>query len=602
MAEPIPSRQTESSGSHETMSKSKEIPAIEVSIHSQSSKSPTKTLNEVIDNIGLRTSEVIENVVQNVNHETEDDVTSLLQNTDQVGATGQTTINLAEEAVNSENIIPPAREGSNEEKQPSGSVWDKSVSTGSNSQAAQDGPSNPFITPEGPSQVSKGKEVMIEDTPVQELTLDAEVPISEEEEEAMFQEFIRDMNKEADEIAAPYHLWVRLRCETKLSDMIPDFNGNEYWLKLLQLEQEALKITGTEVIQAAYAKTETMEEYFKLKAVDDTLKNSDGNELTPMELKLIKRFQGVRDDLTSNVHRLKFQSRPIFKIGESSKSAGNGQEGPQQQKTENEDNRGKFPSQTNQNLGFEQIKGVIIDTITSSLNEYNIATDAKNSTIQADLVETVWESIHAEIVETVQTSIKTTIDKSVEMATAPLLEMMQAMAAQIKELTKLQAARTQEQIRLDAETARRIQTEEEDKERLRKETEDNDLKLAKKIVEDEQAAQPKPTPIQAPHSMVTRIRGKRKKITNLLKLVEQSGIECSQPVGQSEEPLDEEKEEDVEQLNRRKKKAVKSSIASPSLGPTIDQTPDHLDQRAVSSGSTNVIPVHQVSLPDGALT
>ncbi|XP_047313853.1 cytoskeleton-associated protein 2-like [Impatiens glandulifera] len=388
----------------------------------------------------------------------EDDVPSILQNTDQVGATGQTTANLAKEAVNTENIIPPTREGHNEESEPSGSVGDKSVPTGSNSKAAQDGPSNPSNTPEGPSQVSKGKEVMIEDTPVQEFTLDAEVPISEEEEEAIFQEFIRDMNMEADEIVGPYHLW------------------------------EALKLTG------------------------------------------------------------------------------NGQEGPQPHETENEDNWGKSPSQTDQNLGLEQIKGVIVDTITSSLNEYSIATDAKISTIQADLVEPVRASIHAEIVETVQTSIKTTIDKSVEMATALLLEMMQAMAAQIEELTKLQAARTQEKIRLDAETARRIHTEEEDMERLRKETEDNDLMLAKKLAEEEKAAQPEPTAIQAPHSMLTRKKGKRKQIASLIKQVERSGIEDHQPVGQSEEPVDEEEEDDG-QLNLRKKKVVESSIASPSLGP-----------------------------------
>ncbi|XP_047309862.1 apical junction molecule-like [Impatiens glandulifera] len=331
-----------------------------------------------------------------------------------------------------------------------------------------------------------------------------------------------------------------------------------------------------------------MEEYAKLQAVNDALKKAEGAELTLMELRMIERFQTLRDDLAHNVDRLEaewreecknfllyadqFQSRPIFNTGESSKSAENRKKGHQMHETEQEDNRSRLPSQTDQTTGLAQIKEVVVDIIISSLNEYNISTDAKIATIQADLVETVRASIHSEIVETVQTSIKTMIDKSVEMATAPLLEMMQAMEAQIEELSKLQADRTKEQIRSDAKTARRIQAEEDARERLRKETEDKDHELAKQVYEAENATQPESTPAQASHSMKTRNKNKRKQIAILLHQVEQSGIEEYQPGGQLEEPLNEEEEEDVARLNPRKKKGVELSIASISSGPIAAQS------------------------------
>ncbi|XP_047309737.1 calponin homology domain-containing protein DDB_G0272472-like [Impatiens glandulifera] len=545
--DPPSSRQAEFSGSQETHSKSKENPAKEVCIHSENSKSPTKNLDDIIDDVGLRTSE-----------------------------------------------------GNNEEKEPSDSVGDKSVPTESNPQLAQDGPTNPPITPEGPSQVNKGKEVLIKCSPLRgesalqtgpeqsEILPEDEVAISVEEEEEMFQSFIRDMNKEAEELATPYHLCVRLRCETKLSDMIHDLNDNEYWEKLLALEEETLKVTGTEVIQAAYAKTPMMEEYAKLQAVNDALKKAEGAEITPMELKMIERFQTVRVDLARNVdlleaelreecknlllHGDQFLSRPIFNSVESSKSAENRKKRHQMHETEQEDNRSRIPSQTDQTLGLDQIKEVVVNTIISSLNEFSIATDAKIATIQADLVETVRVSIHSEIIETVQTSIKTMIDKTVKTATAPLLEMMQAMTAQIEELSKLQADRTQEKIRLDAETTRRIQAEEDAREQLRKETEDKDHELAKQVDEEEKVAQPESTPAQDSHSMKTRNKNKRKQIQSLLHQVEQSDIEESQPAGQFEEPLYEEEEENAARINPQKKKAVELSTASTSSGPIVAQS------------------------------
>ncbi|XP_047339850.1 autophagy-related protein 23-like [Impatiens glandulifera] len=511
------SRQAEPSGSQETHSKSKENPTAEVIAQSENSKSPTKNIDDIIDDVGLRTLEVIEDVVQTVIHETEDDVTSLLQQSDQVEVIGQPEIHPVEETANLENITPPAQEGNNKEKEPSGSVGDKSIPTESTLQLAQDGPTNPPITPEGPSQVNKGKEVMIEDSLVQgdnetkpgqtEIVPEAEVSISAEEEAEMFQNFIRDMNKEAEELATPYHLWE----------------------KLVALEEEALKVTGTYVIQAAYPKTLVMEEYAKLQAVNYAMKKVEGVELTPMELKMFERFQTVRNDLARNVDRLEaewreecknlvlhadqFQSKPIFNTGESSKTV---------------ENRSRVPP---------------------------IATNAKIATVQTNLIEIVRASIHSEIVETVQTSIKTMIDESVKTATAPLLEMMQAMTAQIEELSKLQADRTQEQICADAETTQRIQDEEDARERLRKETEDKDHELAKKFNEEEKGDQPESTSVQASHSMKTRNKNKRNKIVSLLHQVEQS-----------------EEEEDAARLNPRKKKAVETSTASPSSGPTVAQS------------------------------
>ncbi|XP_047313947.1 putative uncharacterized protein DDB_G0287113 [Impatiens glandulifera] len=140
---------------------------------------------------------------------------------------------------------------------------------------------------------------------------------------------------------------------------------------------------------------------------------------------------------------------------------------------------------------------------------------------------------------------------------------MQAMETQIEELSKLQADRTQEQIRADAETARRIQDEDEARERLKKETEDKDHELAQKYNEEEKAAQPESTSAQASHSMKTRNKNKRKKIVSLLHQVEQSGIEEFQPDEQFEEPLDEEEEEYATRLNPRKKKAEQTKSYKP---------------------------------------
>ncbi|XP_047314055.1 E3 ubiquitin-protein ligase BRE1A-like [Impatiens glandulifera] len=401
---------------------------------------------------------------------------------------------------------------------------------------------------------------------------EAEVPISAEEEEEMFQKFIKDMNNEVDELATPYHLWVKLRCETKLSDMIPDLSGNKYWEKLLALEEEALKLTGTDVIQAAYSKTMAIQEYARLHAVEDSMKQAEGIELTQMELKMLEQFHTIQNNLTQNVdwieaewrdmckhvlmHADLFRSKPFFHTGESSKTA---------------ENRSSALPQTDQAPGLEQMKGVVVDTIISCLHKYSIATDKKIAIVQTNLTETVRASIHSEIVETVQTTIKSMIDESVQTATAPLLEMMQAMSAQIEELCKMQADKTQEQIRADVETARRLQDEDEARERLRKEIEDKDHELAKQCNEEEKAAQTESTPAQASHSMKMRNKIKRKAVATLMKRVERSGLEELQPVGQFEEPLDEEEEEDTTRLNRRKKKAIETSIVFPRSGPIVAQ-------------------------------
>ncbi|XP_047329346.1 uncharacterized protein LOC124932718 [Impatiens glandulifera] len=146
------------------------------------------------------------------------------------------------------------------------------------------------------------------------------------------------------------------------------------------------------------------------------------------------------------------------------------------------------------------------------------------------------------------------------------------MAAQIEELSKLQANKTQEQIRADAETARRLQDEDEARKRLRKEIEDKDHELAKKCNEEEKAAQTESTPAQASHSMKTRNKNQRKAIVTLMKQVERSGLGELQPDGQFEEPLDEEEEEDASRLNRQKKKAVEASTTLPSSGPIVAQS------------------------------
>ncbi|XP_047326061.1 nucleolar protein dao-5-like [Impatiens glandulifera] len=157
-------RQTEPSRSHETESASKE--EVEVSIHSENSKSPNKNIDEIMADVGLNTSEVIVGVFQNIAKETEDDVSSRLNPADQ--------------------------EGNTEEKEPSGSAGNKSIPIDTTIQSAQDGPADSKIIPEGRVQVNKGKEVLIEDSAVKgkgvlqtgsqpEIITEAEVVISAEE-------------------------------------------------------------------------------------------------------------------------------------------------------------------------------------------------------------------------------------------------------------------------------------------------------------------------------------------------------------------------------------------------------------------------------------
>ncbi|XP_047306269.1 uncharacterized protein LOC124909655 [Impatiens glandulifera] len=543
------SRQTEASGNQETQSKSKENSTKEVSVHSENSKSPNKNLDEIMVEVGLRTSEVIVDVVQTLNRETEDDVTSLLKLADQVEVPGQSGIHSVEETANNENIIPPAQEGNIEENDPSGSAGNKSVPTETTLQSAQDRPADSTITPEGPSQVSKGKEVLIEDSLAKgkgalqtssqtEIVIEPEVPISVEEEEEMYQKFLLDMNKEAEEMVSSYHLWVKLRCETKLSDMIPDISGNKYWEKLLELEEVALKITGTDVIQAAFSKTMAIQEYARLHAVEDAMREEEGAQLTPIESRMFEQFHTVRNNLIQSVDRLKaewrdackhvlthadlFQSKPFFVTGESSKTA---------------ENRSSAPLQTDQAPALEQVKGVVVDTIISCLHKYSIATDEKIATVETNLTEIVRASVHSEIVETVQTSIKSMIAESISS---------------------------------DAETAKKLQDEDEKRERLRKEIEDKDHELVKQYNDEEKVAQPELIPAQALHSMKMRNKNKRKAVATVMKLAERSGLGEIQPVGQNEEPLDEE-EEDTIRLNRRKKKAVEYSIAIPSSRPIAAQ-------------------------------
>ncbi|XP_047313837.1 uncharacterized protein LOC124917440 [Impatiens glandulifera] len=146
------------------------------------------------------------------------------------------------------------------------------------------------------------------------------------------------------------------------------------------------------------------------------------------------------------------------------------------------------------------------------------------------------------------------------------------MAAQIGELSKLQVNNTQAQINSDAETAKRLQDEERERERLRKETEEKDLALAKQCNEEEQTALQEPIPAQPSHAIKTRNKNKRKAVVEVMKRAERNSRRVIEPVGLNEEPLDEEEEEDLEELNRRKKKAVEISTATPSSRPIIAQT------------------------------
>ncbi|XP_047312514.1 DNA ligase 1-like [Impatiens glandulifera] len=536
-----PLRQTEPSGSHETESASKE--EVEVSIHSKHSKSPNKNIDEVMANVGLNTSKVIVDVVQNIAKETEDDVSSHLKPANQVEISGQ------------------SESHSVEEKEPSGSAGNKSVPIDTTIQSAQDGPADSTIVPEGPVQVNKGKEVLFEDSAVKgkgvlqtgsqpETLTEAEVVISAEEEEEMFKGLIRDMDKDE---------------------------------KLLELEELALKLANTNVIQAAFSKTAVIHEYARLHAVEDALREAEGATLTPIEAKMFERFHLVREKLLKSVERLDakwrnecrhhlthaklYQSQPFFAAGETSMTA---------------ENRGSDPPQNDKALELEQVKQVVIDTLKSCLGNYSIATDEKIATVETNLTNAIRGSVQNEMANTAQTSIRSMIDEavqtsvksliaeSVQTTTSPLVDMLQAMAVQIGELSKLQVSKTQEQFNSDAETAKKLQDEERERERLRKELEDKDHALAKQCEEEEQADLHEPIPAQISHAMKTRNKNKRKAVAEVMKREEQNSQRVIEPVGLNVQPLDEEEEEDIEELNRRKKKAIGSSTATPR--PIIAQT------------------------------
>ncbi|XP_047335508.1 protein FAM50A-B-like [Impatiens glandulifera] len=152
---------------------------------------------------------------------------------------------------------------------------------------------------------------------------------------------------------------------------------------------------------------------------------------------------------------------------------------------------------------FPKILRTIDNIVDTSMSKWHAVTESRTTTLNSKLIE----------------SVKATVESS----TAPLLEMMQVMAAQIEELTKIKAVTTQEQIRANAEIALRIQTEEEKQERLRKELEEKDFMVAQNLQKEEEAKQKQTEPVQAEQTtgMVTRGRKKkRKKIADLLSRVE----------------------------------------------------------------------------------
>ncbi|XP_047314528.1 splicing regulatory glutamine/lysine-rich protein 1-like [Impatiens glandulifera] len=187
------------------------------------------------------------------------------------------------------------------------------------------------------------------------------------------------------------------------------------------------------------------------------------------------------------------------------------------------------------------------------------------------MANTLQTSIRSMIDEAVQTSVKSLIAESVQTATAPLVDMLQAMAIQIRELSKLQVSKTQEQINSDAETAKKLKDEEREKERSRKEFKDKDHELAQKCNEEEQAAIHEPISAQPSQAMKTRNKNKRKAVAEVMKRAEQNSQRVIETVGMNVQPLDEEEEEDIDELNRRKKRANESSTATPSSRPTVAQ-------------------------------
>ncbi|XP_047335433.1 protein REDUCED CHLOROPLAST COVERAGE 1-like [Impatiens glandulifera] len=110
-----------------------------------------------------------------------------------------------------------------------------------------------------------------------------------------------------------------------------------------------------------------------------------------------------------------------------------------------------------------------------------------------------------------QTTIQAMISESIKAATAPLLDMLQAMAIQIGDMSKDQVSSTQTQIEKDTETARKLQEEEIERERVQKELEDKDHELAQKCNEEEQANAQESAHGQSSHSMSTRNKNKKKR-------------------------------------------------------------------------------------------
>ncbi|XP_047342821.1 uncharacterized protein LOC124946302 [Impatiens glandulifera] len=115
------------------------------------------------------------------------------------------------------------------------------------------------------------------------------------------------MNKGASDALAPYILWVKLRCETKLSDMLPGFSGNKQWDKLIQLEERALTLANTNLIQPAFNKAPVILENARLQAVENAFQDTQGKTLNPIEMRMAERFLGVREQLVRNLDRLDMQ-------------------------------------------------------------------------------------------------------------------------------------------------------------------------------------------------------------------------------------------------------------------------------------------------------
>ncbi|XP_047335612.1 uncharacterized protein LOC124939148 [Impatiens glandulifera] len=408
--------------------------------------------------------------------------------------------------------------------------------------------------------------------PQPETLIGDKATLSTEQEDELFEELIRDMNKSASEMISPYLLWVQLRCETKLSDMAPGMSGNKHWDRLIKLEEMPLKLAHTNLIQPAFSKTAVIREFARLQAIENALKEVEGATLTPIEMKMSERFHPVWEKLMQSLdhldaqwrngcrHQLSnadlYKSKTFFVVGETSRTA---------------ENQERNPLQNTKAPELVQIQQAVIDTIESCLGNYKTATDERIATAEANLSNTIQGSVQTEIANTVRTSIKSMIDEA-------------AIALQIAELSKIQVSKTQEQIESDAETAKRLQEEERERERLQKEIEEKDHEFAQKCNEEEQAAiqeptpaQPSTTPAQPSHAMKTRNKKKRKAVAEVIKRAEQSSQRVIVPVGLNVQPVadeeEDEEEEDIEELNWRKKRTLEMSTAIPSSRPIVAQPP-----------------------------